>query len=302
MVTFQPVRLEDREWAEPLLRKGNMRGCQYSFSNIYAWGEVYHQRLARQGDYILIESGTDKRFYLYPCGEGEILPAFEAIFQEARSQGRAPCFWGITREQMAAMEELFPGKFVFEPHDHTWDYLYGIDKLATLAGKKLHGKRNHINRFLSLYQDWQFEPITPQNLPECREMNRLWRRANDQKDDENMELESMALRRVFDHYQELEMEGGLLRVEGRVVAFTMGSRLSDDTFDVQFEKALTQVEGAYPMINREFARYLQEKFPQLLYLNREEDMGEEGLRKAKQSYYPDIWLEKYEANPVGDWQ
>lgn len=299
MVTFQPVRLEDREWALPLLRKGNMRGCQYSFANIFAWGEIYHQRLARQGDYILIESGTDERFYLYPCGEGDLKAAFEAIFQDSCAQGKPPCFWGITQEQKEEMERLFPGKFAFEPHDHTWDYLYNIEKLATLAGKKLHGKRNHINRFLAQNQDWRFEPLNPENILECREMNRLWRKANDEKDDENMELESMALRRVFDHYEELEMEGGLLRVNGQVVAFTMGSRVSDDTFDVQFEKALTQVEGAYPMINREFARYIQEKYPDIVYLNREEDMGEEGLRKAKQSYYPDIWLEKYEARPIG---
>ena len=300
MVTFQPVRLEDREWALPLLRKGNMRGCQYSFANIFAWGEIYHQRLARQGNYILIESGTDERFYLYPCGEGDLKAAFEAIFQDSCAQGKPPCFWGITQEQKEEMERLFPGKFAFEPHDHTWDYLYNIEKLATLAGKKLHGKRNHINRFLAQNQDWRFEPLNPENILECREMNRLWRKANDEKDDENMELESMALRRVFDHYEELEMEGGLLRVNGQVVAFTMGSRVSDDTFDVQFEKALTQVEGAYPMINREFARYIQEKYPDIVYLNREEDMGEEGLRKAKQSYYPDIWLEKYEARPIGD--
>lgn len=297
MVTFQPVQLQDREWAIPLLRKGNMRGCQYCFSTIYAWAEIYNEKFARQGDYILVESGTKERFYLYPCGEGELLPAFKAIFEDAAAQGRPPCFWEITEEQMAVMEELFPGKFVFEPHDHTWDYLYRIEKLATLSGKKLHGKRNHINKFLSLYPDWKFEPLTVESLPECREMNRQWRKANGEKDDENMELESMALRRVFDHYEELEMEGGLLRVNGQVVAFTMGSQVSDDTFDVQFEKALTQFEGAYPMINREFARYIQVKYPQVVYLNREEDMGEEGLRKAKQSYYPDIWLKKYEARP-----
>ena len=91
MVTFQPVRLEDREWALPLLRKGNMRGCQYSFANIFAWGEIYHQRLARQGDYILIESGTDERFYLYPCGEGDLKAAFEAIFQDSCA---SPARWG----------------------------------------------------------------------------------------------------------------------------------------------------------------------------------------------------------------
>ena len=101
---------------------------------------------------------------------------------------------------------------------------------------------------------------------------------------------------VVDHQVvNLEMEGGLLRVNGQVVAFTMGSRVSDDTFDVQFEKALTQVEGAYPMINREFARWVRAHHPEIVYLNREDDMGEENLRKAKLSYHPDLLLEKYVA-------
>ena len=102
----------------------------------------------------------------------------------------------------------------------------------------------------------------------------------------------------MDHFEALGLEGGLIRINGSVAAFTIGDRLNGDTYDVHFEKAYAGIQGAYAMINREFARWVREHHPDIKYLNREEDMGVEGLRKAKESYYPDLLLEKYTATAV----
>ena len=171
--------------------------------------------------------------------------------------------------------------------------------LAELGGKKLHAKRNHINRFVENNPTWTYEEITPATLPECLEMDKEWYRRSLQRegDAEERDLgdEGIALRTAMEHYEELGLEGGLIRVYGEVVAFTIGDRLSADTYDVHFEKAYGELQGAYAMINREFARWVRARHPEIRYLNREDDMGVEGLRKAKKSYYPDLMVEKHTA-------
>ena len=181
---------------------------------------------------------------------------------------------------MEELDRLFPGKFIYEADRDGYDYLYEIDRLADLPGKKLHNKRNHISRFLDNNPSWVYEEITPESLPECLEMDKEWYRRS-------MIREGAA--------EERDLGGGLIRVYGEVVAFTMGDVLSSDTFDVHFEKAYGELQGAYALINREFARWVRGRHPGIKYLNREDDMGVEGLRKAKESYYPDLMVEKHSA-------
>ncbi|WP_230982638.1 DUF2156 domain-containing protein [Flavonifractor plautii] len=156
-----------------------------------------------------------------------------------------------------------------------------------------------LNRFVENNPTWTYEEITPATLPECLEMDKEWYRRSLQRegDAEERDLgdEGIALRTAMEHYEELGLEGGLIRVYGEVVAFTIGDRLSADTYDVHFEKAYGELQGAYAMINREFARWVRARHPEIRYLNREDDMGVEGLRKAKQSYYPDLMVEKHTA-------
>ena len=152
-------------------------------------------------------------------------------------------------------------------------------------------------RFLEEHPDWTFEPITAANLTECMAMDEQWYQENLGYDgDETLREDGVALRKCMAHYDRMGLEGCLLRAAGRVVAFTMGELMGDPTvYDVHFEKAFAEVQGAYPMVNREFARWVHERHPEVRYLNREDDMGVEGLRKAKESYYPDLMVEKYSA-------
>ena len=182
--------------------------------------------------------------------------------------------------------------------------VYNLDanndkKLIATKTAEFIAKRNHINRFVENNPTWTYEEITPATLPECLEMDKEWYRRSLQRegDAEERDLgdEGIALRTAMEHYEELGLEGGLIRVYGEVVAFTIGDRLSADTYDVHFEKAYGELQGAYAMINREFARWVRARHPEIRYLNREDDMGVEGLRKAKQSYYPDLMVEKHTA-------
>lgn len=236
--------------------------------------------------------------YLCPTGEGDLREAVEFLRTDAQERGELPLrLLCVSTSQIARLERAFPGQFEFTPQRDGWDYLYNIDKLADLPGKKLHAKRNHIRRFEDAHPDWTFEPLSRDNLEECLQVDRDWylqsREREGVKEDWDLRAETLALRDAVNHFEALQLEGGLIRTGGQVVAFTIGDRLGTEGFDVHFEKAYAEIQGAYAIINREFARWVREHHPQVRWFNREEDMGIEGLRKAKLSYYPDAMVEKH---------
>ena len=165
--------------------------------------------------------------------------------------------------------------------------------MSELKGRKFQRKRNHLNRFRQNHPDYTVKPITDENTPQVMQLLESWyaqRLAADPHTDFHMERS--AIFKALQNRSALGMEGLVLLDRDAMLAMTLGSRLSLSTFDVQFEKALEDVDGAYPAINWEFARYLSQKYPHLQWLNREDDLGLEGLRKAKMSYCPDHFIEK----------
>lgn len=300
MLEFRKPELTDKPWVDELLRRADYRGCEYSFTNLYAWKDAYHHMFSRMGDFLLVHlCGGVGCSYLYPAGSGDVRPVIDALREDAAGRGESFRLVCLTTEQTEELERLFPGKFDFYTDRDGYDYLYDIDRLADLEGKKLHNKRNHINRFIDNNPTWTFEEITPATLPECLAMDREWYRRSMLREgaaeEQDLGNEGRALRLAMDHFEALGLEGGLIRVYGEVVAFTMGDPLSSDTYDLHFEKAYGELQGAYAMINQAFARWVREHHPNIRYLNREDDMGVEGLRKAKESYYPDLMVEKHSA-------
>lgn len=303
MIEFHKPQLTDKPWVDELLRRADHRGCEYNFTNLFVWSDAYDQRIARVGDFLVTRlCGSLGCSYIYPAGAGDIAPVLAALEQDAAERGAPLHLVCLTQPQVRELDSLFPGRFTFEADRDGFDYLYDIDRLADLGGKKLHAKRNHINRFVENNPSWVYEDITPESLPECLEMDKEWYRRSMIREglaeERDLGDEGRALRLAMEHYHDLGLEGGLIRVYGEVVAFTMGDLLSSDTYDVHFEKAYGELQGAYAMINREFARRVRQRHPQVRYLNREDDMGVEGLRKAKESYYPDLMVEKYSASPA----
>lgn len=297
MIDFQKFDTAKREDYNRYLLNCGERGCEYSFANLNMWGK---QRGAFVKDRLVLFSQFDRlSVYPYPIGNGELKPVLEAIFQDARERGIVCRLTGLTAADCADLEELYPGQFRFHPDCDGCDYVYRIDDLAELAGKKYQKKRNHVNKFEQNHPECQALPMTADLLPAVMDMVDRWynsRLARESQDD--FQMERTALKRAFAHMDDYGIEGLVLMENGQVLAMTMGSPLSKDTFDVHFEKAKEDVDGAYAAINRAFARYLREKYPDLKYLNREDDMGLPGLRKAKLSYYPDHLIVKFWASPM----
>lgn len=291
MIEFKPLALSQKQEYSALLASSGKQGCEYSFVNLYLWGR---QQAAMVGqDLVIFSQYNRKTVYLFPVGPEDKKKTLDAIIADAAKRG-IPCrLSGLDQDDYALLERLYPGRFSIHFDRDSFDYVYSIDDLAQLPGRKYQKKRNHLNRFRAEHPDYRLEPMTRENLPLVRTLTDRWyeaRLAEDPMGD--YQLEQRALDRVFRHFEELEMQGLLLWDGDALLAIAMGSFLSEDTFDIHFEKALERTDGTYAAINQGFAAWLREQYPALRYLNREDDMGIEGLRKAKLSYNPDHMVEK----------
>ncbi|MBO4980116.1 MAG: DUF2156 domain-containing protein [Clostridia bacterium] len=291
-IEFKHFTLEDKARYEAYLAAETGRGCEFSFANLYLWGR---QSFAEVHGHIVLFSQFNRRsVYPYPLGAGDKKAALDAIIADAEARG-IPCrITGLSETAKQTLEALYPGRFRFHADEDSFDYVYDINDLADLKGKKYHGKRNHLHRFAENYPSYRAEPMDGSNISAARQMADLWyEKRLSENPDADFHMERAALERAFRDFGALEMEGMLLKNGDEVLAITLASRLTTDTFDVHFEKAHADIQGAYPAINCEFAKYIRAKYPSVRYLDREEDMGLEGLRRAKQSYYPHHMVKKY---------
>ena len=223
---FKRPELEDQELISSYFAKAPGRSCERTFVNVYLWSRHYKVKFAVIEDALVFRDEGDGFAFSYPAGEDEAVKrALEALMEYCRERECPFRLYNVTEEHFAQLDGWFPGRFEIQYNRDAADYVYETEKLAALAGKKLHGKRNHINKFKNLYPDWTYESLNE----------------------------------------------------------------SSDTFVVHIEKAFPDVEGAYPMINQQF---VQHECMDYLYVNREEDTGAEGLRKAKLSYRPVFLVNK----------
>ena len=263
---FKRAELEDQEIISHYFEHHTSRSCERTFANVYLW--------SRQ----------------YPVKWAIIKNALEEMMEYSKAKGRPFLMYNVTPEYFAQLEEWYPGRFQIEYDRDSADYVYESEKLATLSGKKLHGKRNHINKFKSLFEDrWSYESMTKDNLEECFQMALKWRTENDCEDDDEKRGEMCVALNSLRLFEELHLTGGVLRIDGKVVAFTIGEPICEDTYVVHIEKAYADVQGAYTMINQQFVEHECMNYK---YVNREDDTGAEGLRKAKLSYRPAFMVEK----------
>ena len=291
MIDFKSLDPAQKAPYDRVLRASGERGCEYNFANLYLWGR---QRLAFYEDGVVIFSQFDRKsVYPFPLPGSDLKATLDAIIHDAKTRD-IPCrLTSLSQEDCAALERLYPGKFRFHTDRDGFDYIYAIDDLADLKGRKYQRKRNHINRFHQNYPGFTLEPLTDENTVEAVLLLQKWYADRELADPHaDFLMEKAAIFKALRDRNALGIEGLLLKHNGRTLAMTMGSMLSESTFDVQFEKALEEADGAYPTINQEFARYLRAKYPALQWLDREDDLGLEGLRKAKLSYCPHHMIEK----------
>lgn len=270
--------------------------CEMSSANIILWARYYRTQIAFWGGEIIFRSEWDNGRISYSCN---ILNAkkprelFDRMIDFAKEEGHEFCMHCMVAQEMDMIDSWYPGCYKICYNRDISDYIYLREKLATLSGKKLHGKRNHIHRFEEQNPDWSYETITEENVAECERMAMQWCMKNCMGETQNIEYEKIDESKLvvyaLRNRETFGMTGGALRVAGKIVAITLGEPLTENTFVVHFEKAFSDIQGAYPMINREFVR---NELSDYVYVNREEDLGLPGLRKAKLSYRPDILLEK----------
>jgi hypothetical protein len=291
MLQFKYPEMEDRAWLQPVLSQSGNLGSESAFGTLFLWKNTYHSKICRYEDHVLLCSGEHFHTYNLPVGGEKPFEAVEILIADASERGIPFKMWGVSPQGAEKLESMYPGRFTFELDRNGADYIYRSADLIGLSGRKYHGKRNHLAQFNRDYS-WSYEEIGAENLEDCRKVALEWCRSNGGCEEEAAGggNERCALRRAFENFEALHLAGGLIRIDGKPAAFTIGEEINPTTYLLHFEKALDGYNGLYAAINHEFAARHLEKYE---YINREEDLGLEGLRRAKLSYHPAFLLEKY---------
>lgn len=289
-IRFKRPELEDRDLINSYLKYSNKRSCEMTFANLYLWSGHYNTGFAVVEDMLVLGKVSGEGAFAMPAGPADTKKTLDTLMAYCEEKRMPFQLYDVTKEDFAQLEGFYPGMLEITYNRDYADYVYEAEKLRTLSGKKYHGKKNHVNKFKALYPNWSYEPITKENVEECVRFAHLWREQKGYENDGEMQAELRVTLNFLRLFQKLKMRGGVLRVNGEIAAFTVGEPAANrDTLLVHVEKALADVQGAYAMINQQFAEHEGVDFT---YLNREEDVGNEGLRRSKMSYKPAFLIEK----------
>ncbi len=288
-IEFRELTVEDAAWAAPILQASGKMGCEYSYTTVYMWSRFYDARIARVEDAVFLCGGATsaRPSFLPPVGM-PLEKGVTLLRAYTNERGIPLVLHGVDDDTRLQLSALYADHVRFETHDEDYDYVYSTEALAALPGNTYHSKKNHISSFTRKHM-WRYEPLTDANAADALEVSVQWCREKGNCTDDGLSSERCAIRRLLKHREALSVLGGLVYVDEKPVAFTLGSPINHEVFDVHVEKALSAYAGAYAVINREFAKTLTA----YRYLNRENDMGIPGLRRAKESYRPVILLKKY---------
>lgn len=326
---FKKLTLEDRDTLQSFTKIPNIWLSDINFSNLYMWRHSREISFAFYGQNLTGQNAEQKQkeqllviqthyphqnpFIFYPlscswsenskhdgAGKGQenlawdsrdsIRQCIESMRRFYDSQNLNLEIHSLTPHQLEALKVWFNGEFEVVERRDRFDYIYSVEALIALSGRKFHSKKNHLNRFYLQYPDVVYESLSNANIPELIEVNNAWF-ANSNKDDEGLRFENLGINDALKSFEFLGLRGGLLRIKDEIIAFSFGEVLDSQMALIHIEKANTAFSGAYQAINQAL---LKNEFSSLVYANREEDLGIEGLRKAKLSYQPEFLLEKYD--------
>ena len=290
---FREVLLSDKEVMDKYFRARYYENSHYSFTNVFMWRHHHNMKWAEEDGALYIEQRRGGKLYaMQPItDEANWEAATKKWLDYFAKVGEVPAFYAVEKDY-ADFLRSFSADFTITAERDLFDYVYLSEKLRTLAGRKLHSKKNHLNAFKKMYPEAEYLPITAEIIPECRAGLNAWyeQREKEQGVDDMLASEREAIIEIFDAYDKFALEGGAIRLGGQIIAFTLGEQINSDTAVIHVEKANPDIRGAYPAINQAFVEHAWQN---VAYINREEDLGEEGLRKAKESYKPEKMIEKY---------
>lgn len=288
-IEFSTITLNDGKWIIPLLRQSDFQSCEYCFANNLAWQRLSDSKICRYKDFYFLRSMSgDEPRYIFPSGSGDLKELTEKLREDAAAFSSPLVFTSVLSEGVQRLKEIYGDNMMVQSDRDAFDYIYLTEQLITLSGKKYHGKRNHIANFKK--SQWEYKPLEEPLFNDCIEFATNDFNARNAYTSGSAVAEQYAINTFFSCFDELSLKGGVLYQNGRMVGFTIGEKLNSDTFIVHIEKALHDVQGAYPTLFNEF---LKANAGDCKYVNREDDVGLEGLRKSKLSYHPEYLLEKF---------
>ena len=288
---FEPVSIEHKALVESYTKPWHIRGSEYTFTNIFIWGCGGRIRIAEKDGalFFLLKYEQVPEYMFAPVMRigGDYEKVLALATEYCLEHDITPYYKGVSGPLTALFEGLLDYTLVEDRANH--DYVYAMTDLRDLSGKKFHSKRNHINQFKARYEDYEYVSLTPDMLEECMSVYDQWR-DNKHEEDDWGERDSVQL--AIDQMHNLGLRGGAIRVGGVLSAFSLGERVDEEMAVIHIEKANAELVGLFTMINQQFVLH---ELGDMKWINREEDMGLEGLRRAKLSYNPAELLVKYEA-------
>jgi len=286
---FKDLSLEEKPLLDTLFKHFPPLLSEFTFTNLFIWRHAYQLKVSRLKNFLCLLSDQGENSFFFPAiGEGDMVECYRVLLQYLKEKGALPKIARVPEAVVAKIDWKAEG-FVAELDRAQSDYIYLTEDLIKLEGRKYHRKRNHIKQFKEKYT-YQYIPLTSEWISECLRLETEWCDLRHCEVIPGLLNESIAIKEAFTHFEELGLKGGAILINGKVEAFTLGEPLNQDTVVIHIEKANSAYEGLYSLINQAF---LENQWSEYTYVNREQDLGEEGLRKAKESYFPHHMVNKY---------
>jgi hypothetical protein len=289
------LMIDDKDQIDSFFKLHHYEDIDHTFNTLFIWQDTYHARWAVEDDILFIQRQDEKGnvFFMPPfTGKtGDFAHGMDLIKEEMKKEGVPFSIRGASKQSLPLIEKACPGEFNFEPNRDGFEYIYLTKNMINLPGKKLRMKKNQLNGFIRQYSgDYSYEEVTSANLDEVRDYLKTWFAAHG-----DLPGEEKAIEYCFDNWDALGVKGAVIRIYGKIEAFTNGDFINPEMAHVIFEKANSDIRGLYQAINREF---LVHEFADTTFVNREEDLGVPGLRQAKMEYNPDHFAEEYNVIPA----
>lgn len=283
----------DKDYLDKFFKSTNLEISELNFTNLFIWRDYYKIRYSIVNNFLCIISVMgDSPFCFFPIGDysnnENLRCAIYSMRDYFSEMGWKFVVSRVTKHQISLMDSLGM-KFDYFEDRANFDYIYSVKSLSTLTGKKYDGKRNHINKFKKNHT-FEYEQISDENISDCEDIIEEWCRQRDFTKNNSLINERKANLDLLENYKHLGVKGAVIKVDGKAEAFTVGEKLNDDTVLIHVEKANASIHGLYPLVNQQF---LANEWSDTEFVNREQDLGIEGLRKAKLSYNPVQFVEKY---------
>ena len=297
LIIFKDIDIDAKDKLQPYFDMVDYEACEYCFATLYMWQHLYKTGYyIGDGFAVLIGEYEGDTFSILPlCSKDKLPQVIDFVLNYFESIESKLYFRGITQEIVDDLKEYYPGRFEYIEERDLFDYVYDAESMRTLAGRKNQKKRNHINYFLKEYEGrFEYKLLDKDNFDECLDLVKHWADNKEENNeyDEGMDDELIGIKKIFNNYDVLRsnVKIGGIYVDGKLEAFTIGELLNPNMALIHIEKANPNIRGLYPFINQQF---LVNEFSDVEFVNREEDLGIPGLRKAKLSYHPIRFVEKY---------